>query len=465
MTLTLLFCHTYGWLKYLGGAACIACLWTLGNDMFTEFGKWDFNSLHGLVMVNMHHHGGIIALYFQQPEDAFLNALLFGHFWWTHSLHGWGITEAVTNGWEKITGYKCTKFGEGYACFTVLFSAIYCYYMPIGFTYQAFAIVSMCGGRYLIFDNYLNFFTMGGIEAPGVIFSFTCKAMGWIPAIMVSGAYVFYYRWKKAQSEIMVKPPRFVITDKIRNFLDSFPRQEKNEEAIKEGIALLETSFKKREFPVFRAVVESDEVKLKDLLDSGSDPNQKESKFQSSPIHWAARFCHIDIACVLLEAGANPFEKGVSKYARQHGQTHFLKFLKELTPLVWEALRDETGIQHERQKFPGMTWNMAEELAKSKGGRLCTEAEAEKYLMGAPLLISETQLCAITDENGKQKWIQVGNKFLKTGHIIENDSDPYFWGNNLEALENVHYQWNQILLWTVDSAEMELQTRGSESGA
>jgi len=74
-------------------------------------------------------------------------------------------------------------------------------------------------------------------------------------------------------------------------------------------------------------------------------------------------------------------------------------------------------------------------------------------------------VCAITDENGKQKWIQVGNKFFKTGQIIENISDPYFWGNNLEALENVHYKWNQILLWTVDSAETEPQTRGIESGA
>jgi len=474
MTLILLFCHTYGWLKYLGGAVLMACIWSLGGDMIDYFGKWDFDTLHALVTLNMHHHGGIIAFYFQQPQDALLNSLLFGHFWWIHSYHGWGITEAITNGWEKITGYKCTKFSEGYACFTVLFSAIYCYYMPVGFTYQTCAIISMCGGRYLIFDNYLNFTFMGKIEAPGVIFSFTCKALGWIPAILVLAAYMVYYGWKKAQiGENMVKPPRCVITDKIHNFLDSFPRQEKNEEAIKEGIALLETSFKKGEFPVFRAVIESDQVKLKDLLDSGSDPNQKESKFQSSPIAWAARLCHIDSACVLLEAGANPFVKGVRKYARQHDQTHFLKFLDELTPLVWEALREETGIQYERQKQAGLTWNMAKELAKSKGGRLCTEAEAEKYLMGAPLIVDETQLCAITDENGKQKWIQVGNKFFKTGHIIENDSDPYFWGNNLEALENVHYQWNKVLLWT-DSAgggmipndsETEPQTRGIESGA
>jgi len=251
----------------------------------------------------------------------------------------------------------------------------------------------------------------------------------------------------------------------IRHFLDSFPRQDKNEEAIKGGIAFFESTFEKGEFPVFRAVVESDEIKLKDLLDNGSDPEQKESKFQTAPIAWAASGCHIDCACVLLEAGANPFEKGVRKYARQFGQTHFIKFLDELTPLVWEALREETGIQHERQKQPGMTWKMAKKLAKNKGGRLCTEAEALVYLMDAPLLLHETQFCAITDESGKQKWVQVGNKNFETGHIIDNDSDPYFWGNNLEAIEIEFYQWNQILLWTADSADTEPQTRGIESGA
>jgi len=299
-----------------------------------------------------------------------------------------------------------------------------------------------------------------------VIFSFTCKAFGWIPAMFVLAAYVFYFRWKKAQlGGSMVKPPRFVMTDKIRNFLDSFPRQEKNEGAIKAGIAFFETSFKKGDFPVIRAVAESDEVKLKDLLDSGSDPNEKESKFQTTAFGWAASLGHIDCACILLEAGANPFEKGVRKHSRQRGQTHFIKFLDELTPLAWEALREETGIHHERQKEPGMTWEMAKELAKNKGGRLCTEAEAEKYLMGAPLLVNDVQLCAITDKNGKQKWMQVGNKLFKTGKAIENTSDPYFWGNNLEAVEVKYYRWNQILLWTVDSAETEPSTRGIESGA
>lgn len=466
MTLILLFCHTYGWLKYLGGIVLMAIIWSLGEDMFNEFGRWDFDTLYNLVTVNLHHHGGIIALYFQQPEDALLNALLFGHFWWIHSYYGWGIQPAIEKGWEKITGYKCTKFGDGYACFTVFFSAVYCYYMPIGFNYQACAILSMVSGRYLTYDNYLNIGWMGRIEAPGVIFSLTCKPFGWMPAIVVLAAYVFYFRRKKAQlGEMMVKPPRFVVTEKIRNFLASFPREEKNEEAIKGAIAYFETSFKKGEFPVIRAVAESDEVKLKDLLDSGSDPNEKESKFQTTPISWAASLCHIDSACILLEAGANPFVKGVRKHARQRGQTHFIKFLDELTPLVWEALREETGIQHERQKAPGMTWEMAKELAKNKGGRLCTEAEAEQYLMGAPLLVNEVQLCAITDENGKQKWMQVGNKLMKTGKIMENVDDPYFWGNNLEAVEVQYYQWNQILLWTVDFTETNPKTRGIESGA
>lgn len=442
-------------------------LWSFGGDLINEYGKWDFDTLHSLVTLNLHHHGGVIALYFQQPEDAFLNALLFGHFWWIHSYPGWGITDAIVNGWEKITGYKCTKFGEGYACFTVLFGAIYCYYMPIGFTYQTFALVSMVSGRWLIYDNYLNITWMGQIEAPGVIFSCTCKAFGWIPAIIVVSAYVHYYRQKKAQlGQNLVKPPRFVMNDKIRNFMDSFPRQEKNEEAIKGGITFFESSFNKGEFPVFRAVIESDEVKLKDLLDNGSDPNEKESKAQTTAIAWAATFGHIECACVLLEAGANPFAKGIRKQARQYGQTQFLQFLDELTALAWEALREETGIQYERQEAPGLTWKTAEELAKNKGGRLCTEAEAEKFLMGAPLLVNEVQLCAITDEDGKQKWIQVGNKLFTTGKVVENNSDPSFWGNNVESVEIKHYQWNRILLWIADSAggEMLPQTLGSESG-
>lgn len=464
ITLLLLFCHTYGWLKFSGGIIAMALLWSLGSDLIDYYGKWDYDSLLKIVQLNLHHHGGMIAFYFQKPEDALLNALLFGHFWWIHSYSGLGIEDLIKNAWEKVTGHKCTKFGHGYACFTVLFAAIYCYYMPIGFSYHACAIVPMVFGRNSLFDNWLNIEWMGYIETPGVIFCFTCKAIGFKTGIVALAAYVFYFRWRKNQiGENIPKPPRFFMTEKIRKFLDAYPRQEKDEEKIKEVLAFFESNFKD-EFPLFRAVVESDEVKLKELIDNGADPNEKEPKFQSTPMEWVSGGGHINCACVLLEAGVNPFAKGVSKSARQHGHTHFLKFLDELNPLVWEAIREETAIHHERQTEP-MTWEMAEKLAENKGGRLCTVKEAESYLMGAPLFCNEMHVCAVVDENGNQKWIHVGNKRFKTGLVLDNESDPKFWGNDLKAPLNEHFKWNKMLIWTFDFAETGSQTRGIESGA
>jgi len=463
MTLILLFCHSYEWLRYLGGTVLMLTIWTFGEDCIDEFGKWDFKTLHLLVTMNMHHHGGVIALYYQQPEDAWLNMLLFSHFWWIHSYSLFQIEDRIKSAWKKITGYECTKFGHGYACFTVLFCAIYCYYMPIGFNYQGAAIFSMVGGRWLVMDNHLNIDWMGYIETPGVTFFVMCKAIGWKTAIAVVVAYAFYFqRRKRNMGDNLVKPPRFFMTDKIRKFLDSYPCQEKDENKLKAGIAWFDGQFQKGELPVFRAVVESDEVKLKDLLDNGADPNEKELKWQSTPLHWAASGGKINCACVLLEAGVNPFGKGVRKNARQWSQDHFLKFLDELTPLVWEAIRGETTMRHELQEDSGMTWDMANDLAKTKGGRLCTVKEAEKYLMGAPLVVNP-QWCAITDSNGKQKWIQVGSKFVDFGKIIDNESEPGFWGNNLEHNINDTFKWNRMLLWTVDS--VETQTRGIQNGA
>jgi len=464
MTLVLLFCHTYGWLKFWGGTIALAILWSFGSDLIDNYGKWDLDNLSKVVLLNFHHHGGMIAFYFQKPEDALLNALLFGHFWWIHSFGGLGIEERVKNAWKKITGYECTKFKEGYACFTVLFAAIYCYYMPIGFNYQLGAIICMVGGRNILFDNWLNFEWLGYIETPGVLFCFTCKAVGFKTGLVALGAFVFYFRYRKNQvGENVPKPPRFFMTEKIQEFLNSYPRQENDEEKIKSGVAFFEANFNDG-FPIFRAIVESDEVKLKESIDNGADPNEKEPKYQTTPMMWASGGGHINCACVLLEAGVNPFEKGVRKNARMYGHTHFLKFLDELTPLVWEALREETGIHHERQEEP-MTWDMAKELAENKGGRLCTVKEAEKYLMGAPLFCNEIHVCAVVDENGKQKWIHVGNQMFKTGLVVEHESNPKFWGNDLKALLNEEFQWNKMLLWTFNFAGKGSQTRGIESGA
>jgi len=466
MTLVLLCCHTFGWLKYLGGVVALTTIYSCGNDMIDDFGKWDYDTILGIVKLNAHHLGGMIALYFQNPEDAFLNSLLFGHCWWIHSFSGFGIDEMIKHYWEKFTGYKCTKFGHGYGCFSVFFAALYCYYLPVGLSYHTCAMVSLCSGRHTLFNNWLNVEWMGKIELPGILFCFTCKSLGLKAALMVLAAYVFLFRWKNEQMSAgnLIKPPQFFMTEKIRKFLDSYPRQEKNEEKIKESTAVWDSFYKDDELPVHRAIMASDEVKLKELIeDNGADPNHKESKWQSTPMSLACAGGHINCACVLLAAGVNPFQKGMRKEARSHGHTHFLKFLDDLTPLVWEALREETGIQHERQE--PMTWKMANELAKTKGGRLCSEKEAEKYLMGAPLFNGEVHVCAVTGEDGKQKWIHVGNKFFKTGEIIENEADPKFWGNDLESVHNGHFKWNEILLWTLDSDELDLQSGGSEIGA
>jgi len=467
MSLCLLLCHSLPWLRHLGGAMLMLTVWTLGEDAIDEFGKFDYSSLKLLIGMNMHHHGGIIALYFQQPEHALLNALFFGHFWWVHSLGTFQIQSRIQNAWEKFTGNECTptQFINGYACMTVFWCAVYCHFLPVGFNYHGLAIASMVAGRWSVMDNYLHNAWMGKIEAPGVLFFVTCKAIGEKTALVVLVAWVFFYQWAKTQAkETAPKPPRFVMTKKIQNFFDSYPLPEQNEDQIKQTIAWFDTQYEKGELPVFRAIVEFDDVKLKDLLDNGADPNQAEETYQSTPFHWAASQGSINCAFALMEAGANPFAKGVRKNARTRGQKAFLKFLDELTPLAWDALREETNMRHERQPEPGLTWDMANDFAKAKGGRLCTVKEVQQYLMGAPLLIDQIQLCACTDEDGNKKWMQVGNKLIPTGKTWDHRSDPDFWGNNLEAKENTDFKWLQYVIWFVDSLEIE-NSGGSEIGA
>lgn len=466
MTLSLLLCHSLPWLRYLGGVVLMLTVWTLGEDCIDEFGKWDYSTLKLLIGLNLHHHGGVIALYSQQPEDALLNALFFGHFWWAHSLGTFQIETRIKNAWKKFTGYECTQFMNGYACLTVFWCAVYCHFMPIGFNYHGLAIASMVVGRWSVMDNYLNIGWMGKIEIPGVLFFVTCKAIGEKTALVVLVAWVFFYQWAKKQAgENMAKPPKFVMSKKIQNFLESYPLPEQDEGKIKQGLAWFDGQFERGTLPVFRAIVEFDDVKLKDLLDNGADPNQVEEKWQSTPFHWAASSGSINCAFALLEAGVNPFAKGVRKNARLTGQKAFLKFLDELTPLAWDALREETNMRHERQPEPGMTWAMANDFAKAKGGRLCTVKEVQQYMMGAPLLVDQVQWCACTDEDGSQKWIQVGNKFYPTGKIMDHQSDPNFWGNNLENKINTDFKWLQYVIWFVDSVETETSSRGVESGA
>merc|ERR1712118_11375 len=107
-------------------------------------------------------------------------------------------------------------------------------------------------------------------------------------------------------------------------------------------------------------------------------------------------------------------------------QKNVLKFLDELAPLAYKALRADLHICHEKHEEPGLTHAMSVELAKEKGGRLCTAEEIVEFIMGGVIYPKEDQLVACFDKNGEKEWIQVGNKWHKPGkqHVAQFGSYP-----------------------------------------
>lgn len=457
MTLILFFCTGDGLLKYLGGIVLLSLIYCFGLDGMDKIGKWDFDSLLFLFSIAAHHNGCILALYFQKPEEAWINTLLFGHFWWIHSKQ---LLDPIGAFIIKITGFETTEkqFHITYSGLTVAIYALWLQYFDLGANYQTFAVFLMVFGRNCANYNITHIEWMANIETPGVIVLSTWKifgwSFGWVAAIVIAVVYYYslrYFKERLGESKKVV-PEKLIMNDKIRSFLKTYPRGEKPDENTIKGIAAWYDSMKfGEEFSIFRAIVVGDEVKLRELIKQGADVNQEHTKwFNSTPMQWCSGGGHIGCAILLMEAGANPFAKGVRKSARQFSKTAFLKFLEDLAALAFEALRDETDILRERQPDPGLTWDASFKLAQQKGGRLCTVEEALAYIQKAPVLPGEDQWCAVEGKDGVREWIQIGDKYHTPGlQHVSNWGAPT-WGDNLDDRSFGKPVWQRILLYKLN---------------
>merc|ERR1711879_681007 len=155
---------------------------------------------------------------------------------------------------------------------------------------------------------------------------------------------------------------------------------------------------------------------------------------------------HIQIAGILIEAGAEPFVEGGHNAAKMFGMNNFIQFYNKLKEHGFEALREENGIFTERQSAPGLTWDGYNELAEKKGGRLFTTKEVASFLK-APIVFDEDQWCAVVGEKGEKEWVQIGDKYHSTGILhIKQFGEPT-WGNNLDDRTHGEPTWQRVLLY------------------
>jgi len=438
------FCVGDWWLKYLGGIALLLSWWFLGTECLEQFNKLDMKTVLYAFTLCCHHHGALIAFYFQPREDVFWNTLFFGHVWWIHSKGL--VDDYVKRAYKYLTGsdLKPEYFEHVYAAFTVIFLALYCNYLDFGFySYQFAAIFSMFFGRYVINLNAIKIKWMYRIETPGVIFFAFSKVLGWPFGLAFTLSFLGLNAYlRKNEKEDAVVPPRMVLNERVQEFLENYPLPERNETTLKAGLAWFDgQGWDAEKFALFRAICGGDEARVQSLIDDGADPNQQHVHWwNSKPIAWCGGGGHIGCAKILINAGVNPFvvEDGALNAAKQFSKPEFVEFYDRLASVVFEAIREEDcSAKLEKQDSSGLTWDASAELAKGKGGRLCTFEEAQEYLMGSPLFDGEDQWCAVKGKNDAERWIQVGNKSYKVGKTIQN--------GDMHSIEN-----NQFLLWMVD---------------
>lgn len=463
--LAVFFCAGDWWFAYLGGILLVTSLFCLLTEIASQVksSPFSYNTLKTLFLLDCHHLGPIVALYFQPPEDCWLNALFFGHVWWIHGKgkyydpyvkpHLAKVVRAVLDLdlEDNRASEKC------YAVITALLYALYISYFPLGFNYTTAAVLLQFTGRCLINDNYLNVDWIKTIELPGVI-AVTLWQFGPAPVIF---AYLFYklhvhYRTREKGLNF---PKKFVMTDEIRKFMAEFPRKEQDA-AENEGKATWfdgqvenDPEWKKYEF--FKHCMLGNEEEVKRFLDEGTDPNMVHKLWHNSkPLAWAVASDQIAIMCLLIEAGVFPFDSEARKTAKQFNAKKATKFFEELAPLTYAGLRAELNVSHERVEAPGLTHKMSVELAKEKGGRLLTNDEIQIFLMETSLLPKEDQWVATFTKDGEPDWVQVGDKYWKAGlcHLERFGCAPC-WGDNLEDKTHGTPTWQRILVWKKDATE------------
>jgi len=322
----------------------------------------------------------MVAFYFQQPEEAWLNALLYFQVWY---IHGFGFLRShimPALGLGEVE--KNTTFDFWlhifYGAMTPITYAFYVQHLPVGWNYATLALFLQVSGRWACAGNLRKFDWMRRVEAPGVVavasYSFGGLKVA-IPMLLIYVTSVYFFIERESTD---AGCQSLVLTDEIREFMRTYPEEEPmTEEKKEESAKFFDGQPWAEKYPLFRAVILRENDKVAQLLKEGADPSALLNEWwKSVPMQWACSGGSISTMKLLIEAGANPFYKGVRDGTYMFNQVDSRKFYDELQALAQKDQEIVSSVNVELLESP-VAFAVAQDLAKSKGGRLVTSQEAE----------------------------------------------------------------------------------------
>jgi len=361
--------------KYIPASILVCLLYDFGAIWSTAW-----FTVANLISLGSHHAGPLVAFYFQQPGDAWLNSLLYTQIW---AIHGFGfLRETVFPlfGIEEVEKNSSFDFWLHiiYAVMTPLAYALQVQYLPFGWNYQTLAVLLQTIGRYVCAGNLVKFEWMRRVECPGLIAVASYSYGGFklaVPILLVYITSVYFFIEKPASQQGSKK---LVLTDEIREFMRRFPDEEPMDEKRKvESAEWFDNQPWAEKFPLFRAVMLRENDKVTQLLKDGADPSKLLTTwFSSVPMQWACSGGGVSTMKILIEAGANPFHEGVRDGTYMFNQLYSRRFYDELQSLAKKDEETVSSVYVELLESP-VDFVAAQTLTKSKGGRLVTPREVK----------------------------------------------------------------------------------------
>jgi hypothetical protein len=373
VSLVLYFAHGDNSWKYLPASLLTFLIYDFG---FIWSAEW--YSTWNTITIALHHLGPLVAFYYQKPEEAWLNSLLYGQTWWIHGfafLRAYVMPALGLGVIEKNSSFDYWLY-RVYAAMTPLMYVIYVLYLPFGWNYGTAAISLQFFGRDAAAGNIKKFDWMRRIETPGMlaVAFYNLGGLAYSVPVMCLYLVLVYFLERETSSN---KNTKLVLTDEIREFIKSFPNEEPvDENKKKEQLKWFDSQLWCTKYPMFRAIMAMENDKVAQMLKDGADHTQKLAEWwHSVPMQWAASGGNVTAMKLLIEAGANPFYTGVREGTFTFGKTHARDFLDQLSELATEDEKVVSSVTVDLLQSP-VTFADAQQLAQSKGGRLVSAQEA-----------------------------------------------------------------------------------------
>lgn len=328
-------CPNNVWWGWLGGIF-------LGLLLF-DFGRPSSTDCKLLITLSLHHVGPMIAHFFQPQEERLWNAVFYGWVWIPHM---WGYFQELLG--KKCTKKNSTKYGSIMRWISVAVTpAIYWFYIqryPLGWNYQTVAFFCQIIGRNVANNNLANNSWMQ-FETSGFVFTIayhTCES--WLPFFGINLCFVLLLTCVKLMTPSLPSPAKWIMTDKIRKFIEDFKPSE--ETSVNPRLAFATNIFKDKkwhkDYPILEAGLAGDFQKVKELVDSGEPiDKQLEQWYFTTAYQWMASLDEVKMSKHLILLGADPYLRSTFGSARdfchQRDAKTMIEFYKQLDPLALEA--------------------------------------------------------------------------------------------------------------------------------